>query len=185
MPNNDVQTHHRKLFEKIVSRGPNAYNDFVNILEESFPNAFAILQNENNGNNFNQDNLNCAYSQSDILLRACWPFGGAAANSDNDDDDEYAMPNAIIELREYTERLPAVNFTVIKSDKIHYSIATSTYRMESKFRGVAFIANIINFRNKEPRRGAEVDRNNLVTLLREMGYTIFYYEDLTKNVRHE
>lgn len=183
MPN-DVQTRHRKLFEKIVHRGPKAYDDFVTILEESFPNAFALLQNENNGNNFNQDNLNCTYSQSDTLLRACWPFGAAAANSDND-DDEYAMPNPNIELTEYTEQLPAVNFTVIKSDIIRYSIETSTYRMESKFRGVAFIANIINFRRKEPRRGAEVDRDNLVTLLREMGYTIFYYEDLTKNVRHE
>lgn len=56
--------------------------------------------------------------------------------------------------------------------------------MESNRRGMAFIANIINLRNPkvEPRYGAYTDRNNLVTLLREMGFKIFYYEDLTKEV---
>lgn len=57
-----------------------------------------------------------------------------------------------------------------------------TYNMKSRVRGVLFFVNIINFANnfKKRRNGAENDHANLVTLFRELGYIIFYYEDLTK-----
>ena len=55
------------------------------------------------------------------------------------------------------------------------------YPMKSKKRGVFFFINIIEFKSeKNNRRGAEMDRENLITLFREMSYTIFYYEDLTR-----
>lgn len=58
-----------------------------------------------------------------------------------------------------------------------------TYNMKSKERGVLFFVNIINFADnfKKKRNGAEIDHANLVTLFRELGYKIFYYEDLTRD----
>lgn len=53
------------------------------------------------------------------------------------------------------------------------------YRMQSKPRGIFFFVNIIKF-DKKPRHGADMDRENLVTLFRELGFTNYYYEDLTK-----
>lgn len=41
-----------------------------------------------------------------------------------------------------------------------------------------FLVNIVNFKGKEPRNGAYVDRANMIHLFREMGFTIFYYEDI-------
>ncbi|KAG5681440.1 hypothetical protein PVAND_010876 [Polypedilum vanderplanki] len=55
------------------------------------------------------------------------------------------------------------------------------YSMRSARRGVLFFVNIIKFQDeKTNRRGAENDRENLVTLFREMNFTVFYYEDLTR-----
>jgi len=55
------------------------------------------------------------------------------------------------------------------------------YSMKSRRRGVLFFVNIINFENaKTNRNGAHRDRENLVTLFREINFTVFYYEDLTK-----
>lgn len=51
---------------------------------------------------------------------------------------------------------------------------TPVYSMNSKKRGVFFFVNIV-----ENRDGAEVDKQNMVTLFRILGYTIFYYENLT------
>lgn len=53
------------------------------------------------------------------------------------------------------------------------------YKMQSKPRGVFFFVNIITFEKKH-RNGADMDRENLVTLFRELGFTVYYYEDLTK-----
>lgn len=60
------------------------------------------------------------------------------------------------------------------------------YSMKSKKRGVFFFVNIIKFQDeKTNRRGAERDRENLVTLFREMNFTIFYFENLSKVELHE
>jgi hypothetical protein len=54
------------------------------------------------------------------------------------------------------------------------------YSMKSPKRGVFFFVNIIKFPHKKERKGADSDRENLVTLFRELGYKIFYYEDITR-----
>lgn len=55
------------------------------------------------------------------------------------------------------------------------------YPMTSTRRGVIFIVNIIKYKNNThpTRNGAEADRDNLLSLFRQLGFTVFYYEDLT------
>lgn len=56
------------------------------------------------------------------------------------------------------------------------------YPMRNRNRGVVFIVNIITYMNdtNPTRNGAETDRENLVCLFRQLGFTVFYYEDLTR-----
>lgn len=58
-----------------------------------------------------------------------------------------------------------------------------TYPMNGRHRGVFVLVNNIHFNRKNPRKGAGADRDNLVALFRQMGFTILLYEDLYKNVR--
>lgn len=45
---------------------------------------------------------------------------------------------------------------------------------------IFIIVNIINLDNNENRKGADCDRDNLIRLFTKLGYTIFYFEDLTR-----
>lgn len=56
------------------------------------------------------------------------------------------------------------------------------YSMKSKRRGVFFFVNIIKFKgqSEKDRHGAEQDRENLITLFKEMNFTVFYYEDINR-----
>lgn len=90
-----------------------------------------------------------------------------------------------IELTEYTEEVfPNMHINVKLSDRIHGDpiAKISTYPMKGRDRGVFILVNNIHFRNKNRRNGAEVDRDNLVTLFRQMGFKILLYEDLCKDV---
>jgi caspase Dronc len=82
------------------------------------------------------------------------------------------------------EQLTTFKFTPILEVKKALQYGThpklGVYQMKSPKRGVFFFANIINFQNKKQRSGADCDRENLITLFREMGYKIFYYEDLKR-----
>lgn len=54
--------------------------------------------------------------------------------------------------------------------------------MRSSKRGVFVFVNIINFKSgKGTRGGAESDRENLITLFRELNYAVYYYEDLVRD----
>lgn len=57
------------------------------------------------------------------------------------------------------------------------------YPMRQRNRGVVFIVNVITYWNDtHPKRnGAETDKENLVSLFRQLGFTVFYYEDLTRD----
>lgn len=55
------------------------------------------------------------------------------------------------------------------------------YPMRSKNRGVLFLVNIIETNNQPDkyRNGAILDKMKLITLFREFGFKIFYYENVT------
>jgi hypothetical protein len=75
------------------------------------------------------------------------------------------------------------NFEVKRAPNFGDHPKLMKYHMKSKKRGVFFFVNIIEFQSEKSknRNGAEMDRENLVTLFREMNFTIFYYEDLTRD----
>lgn len=55
--------------------------------------------------------------------------------------------------------------------------------MKSKERGIFFFVNIINYKNGSKREGAEMDRE-LIKIFRYMNFTIFYYEEVTRDEFH-
>lgn len=57
------------------------------------------------------------------------------------------------------------------------------YSMKSRNRGVLFLVNIIEVKDqpKQYRNGAIQDKKKLICLFSQMGYEIFYYENLTLN----
>ena len=88
---------------------------------------------------------------------------------------------ADVVLQPYEEIIEPT-FEVIKSDKFHGGLE-DTYSMRSKQRGVFFLVNNIHFGDEsDTRQGAHVDRDDLITLFRGMGFIVFYYEDLKREV---
>lgn len=88
-----------------------------------------------------------------------------------------------LKLQYYTEEVkPQKNVSVKLSDRFHSSNKISTYDMKSAKRGLLFLVNIVNFEKKSTRHGATVDRDNLITLFRQMDFQVIYYEDITKAV---
>ncbi|XP_055383291.1 caspase Dronc [Condylostylus longicornis] len=190
---NDEVLKHRRLLEKVTRRGPDAYNKFVEVLQQlNYSNAAKIVRpgehsgtmtsikqkklekqasikenncisnNEKNTNNFNSDG--CIISQMDI-----------------DEKDGYSK-----DLRPYSREISSVNQNVVAKctsspQHIVNRSKIKIYQMVSKQRGVFFCVNIINFRykNQYKRSGAEIDGQSLLHLFKELGYSLFYYEDLT------
>lgn len=87
-------------------------------------------------------------------------------------------------FKPYTEPLDGPTLYPVKlSNQIHIH-EKSCYSMESNYRGVAFIVNIVNFNTtNEDRSGALRDKHNLIWLFRDMGFEVFYYQDITAKVR--
>lgn len=104
---------------------------------------------------------------------------GFAANASKTDD--------MVVLKEFTVEINSRhNYAVQKSTKFHgleSGSKVSTYRMRSINRGVLFLVNIVHFDQQgKKRNGADADRDNLIALFREMGFKIFYYENLKRDV---
>lgn len=91
-----------------------------------------------------------------------------------------ALPRQrLLELRPFEgEVQPTFPLVVKHSREFHAHPKVSVYHMHSKHRGVLFLVNIINFKQTPKRAGADADRNNLICLFRQMGFVIFYYEDI-------
>lgn len=124
-----------------------------------------LIQNENNINN------NGANDESDFQLKT------------NNDGARLSI-NESVKLKPYTEKtsfLIEPEIQVKRAEKYGSHHKLQVYNMKSPRRGVFFFVNIIRFQgDKKNRNGAEKDRENLVTLFKEMYYTVFYYEDLTR-----
>ncbi|XP_055613753.1 caspase Dronc [Uranotaenia lowii] len=73
-------------------------------------------------------------------------------------------------------------FKVVLTNRPPKTKYLDAYPMRSRNRGVVFILNIITYINDtHPKRnGADVDKDNLVYLFRQLGFTVFYYEDLSR-----
>lgn len=161
---------HRALFHKITCRGPTAFKALIQICTRQFPDAARLL-----GKEISINNKAARPRPTNTISRP----PSSIDTRDGGDDNK---------LRVFDEQLPpATAFTKVRcSTKFHGNGPTdvASYFMQSRDRGVVFLVNIIEFRNRpnKPRAGARVDKVNMVHLFREMGFTVMYYENRTANV---
>lgn len=199
------------LFEKITHRGPNAFQGLVEICKGNFVEAANLLQRKSSRlipavtsdnddddddddgmisirgkrredeekkdkRKNNRDKRNDAQS-SDVRPPANVDITDKSVSQENANERVVKLE---LFSREVQPTKLAINVT--KSKKYHTHKTLATYDMKSRHRGVFFLVNIINFNKKEPRNGASVDRDNLITLFRGMEFKIFYNEDVTSVV---
>lgn len=202
------ETRHKMLFEKITHRGPKAFQGLVEICKGNFVEAAHLLQRKasrlipftNFDNNDDDDDDDGTISirgkrregeeKKDKRKGRDKPNGvqvslDAKPNVDITDKSVSradAERNVKLELFTGEVQPTKLAINVTKSKKYHTHKTLATYDMRSRHRGVFFLVNIINFHNKEPRNGASVDRDNLITLFRGMEFKIFYNEDITSGV---
>lgn len=192
------------LFEKITHRGPHAFQGLVEICIGSFSEAANLLQRRssryipvNNSENDDDDD-------GMISIRRKRIEDKEERKKNRDKRHEQNLPEIRpppnvditdksvsrsdaernVQLVPYTKNVAPTKLAidVKKSKKYHTHKTLATYDMRSRHRGVFFLVNIINFHKKEPRNGASVDRDNLITLFRGMEFDIFYNEDITSGV---
>lgn len=109
------------------------------------------------------------------------------------EEDDAKNNNAMVESNDKDEkrkRLEEFQGKVRDLYQVELSVRPQVHRnleaypMRRRNRGVIFIVNVITYINDtHPKRnGAETDKDNLVSLFRQLGFTVFYYEDLTREV---
>lgn len=165
----------RRLLTKLTKRGPEAYQHLKDICLHHFMDALKLLEPT-------LCNLGDYHDAGGSLTQAnprLLPPKLLAINGHSDKESKN------LELRPFEEgvapdkTLLRNEFTLSTSEHRHSKIGH--YPMRSKHRGVLFFANIINFKpNKgtDTRNGADMDKNNLIWVFRQMGFVVFYYEDI-------
>lgn len=205
------ETKHKMLFEKITHRGPKAFQGLVEICKGNFVDAANLLQRKSsrmNITNFDNDDDDDDDGTISIRRKRREDEEKKDKRKGRDKQNEAQLspnpprppPNVDItdksvsradaernvKLELFTGEVQPTKLaiSVTKSKKYHTHKTLATYDMRSRHRGVFFLVNIINFHNREPRNGASVDRDNLITLFRGMEFKIFYNEDITSGEFH-
>lgn len=183
----DINNRHKQLLIKLTQRGPKAYNILLEICKElGYNEAYKFLKpasyigftdiKKNNEKQKQEWQRSQQQHQQVPTITLTRP----------------STTEAPIELKEYKEDLenedtangnePTKNIVTLATEiKTHNkdNIPLETYNMTSNCRGVLFLVNIIEFQDFDRRRnGADVDKKNLISLFRQMGFQIFYYENL-------
>ncbi|XP_062561712.1 caspase Dronc [Armigeres subalbatus] len=205
----DEATRHKKLFEKITKRGPMAFQTLLDICQHDFPIAYGLLKHGNTpnitiGSNNNRNpaqeynstyqpnrvrsiSANLGDSTSAIRQKMRNMSLGSRSVSEEDDSrnnndmSETTDKGGLRRLEEFREKVQSP-YQVELSARPQKHRLLDAYEMRRRNRGVAFIVNVITYKNEThpTRNGAEADRDNLVSLFRQLGFTVFYYEDLTR-----
>ncbi|XP_054735283.1 caspase Dronc-like [Anastrepha obliqua] len=174
---------HQKLFEKIIHRGPEAFQKLIKILRYlDNVRALQILESEEEFCCLREKNVRCFSERSrsptenpiqqiPISVPVQTPD---IPNSLRSKVDENARPI----LEEYSGPVsPKQKYEVKKADRIHTNELIDTYKMESKEnRGVLFIANFINTQTGY-RNGAINDSYALIYVFKQLGFKIFVTTD--------
>lgn len=199
----DEQVKLKSIYTKLKHRGPKAFQKLLEILKEnSYERAYNLLSSStvpaqsytNVTPVVTEDNrfVSISNTRSTNLQRTMSnTLPSSNGHLDVRNNNEEARPQTdgsilskkIIKLEPYTTKTSfnIENLEVKKAEDFGKHTLLPVYKMRSRRRGVFFFVNIIKFQDsKTDRRGAERDHDNLVTLFREMGFTIFYYENLTR-----
>lgn len=195
----------------LMNKFPDAY-DYFNHLETVYDDISLARSRTSGRshivNNNNNTNTNCVNNSvenprecsppktntmNDVTLRPIereqsppTPLG-AIGSTANGSTSNGSKTDDVVCLKEFTLPLKSRhNYAVQKSTKFHgleSGSKVSTYRMRSINRGVLFLVNIVHFDQQgKKRNGADADRDNLIALFREMGFKIFYHENLKRDV---
>lgn len=77
------------------------------------------------------------------------------------------------------------NIVVTKARAYGSTDISSSYEMKSKNRGYLFFVNISEFKdNSKFRKGAAIDKANMITMFREMDFKIQYHENISLKEFH-
>lgn len=150
---------HRRLLEKITKRGPEAFDKLLQICNES------------------------GYQEAHKILKPTGTYNANGFHSIRDSTTESnpQIQEVDIRLEPYTEQTnPLYTVNVEKSTVINSNRITC-YNMYSAKRGVFFFVNNTSIGQTE-RRTAHMDKDYLISLFRGLGFTIFYYENITLKV---
>ncbi|CRK98981.1 CLUMA_CG012460, isoform A [Clunio marinus] len=203
----DDMDRNRLLFMKLTHRGPKAFDRIIDILKENnFEEAYKILNAspipaatftskddvvmEDENRFLSIKGTTNKISSNSIPYAPPSPIDYSVDSDDKDSTTTFDGSNMTkiikkkIKLEPYTAKTSFYDrdLEVKRAANFGSHPKLQVYNMKSKKRGVFFFVNIIKFvAGKADRTGAEQDRENLVTLFREMNYTVFYYEDLTRN----
>lgn len=183
----DERTRHKNLLIKITQRGPTAFTVFKGICETDFTEAAEILKQrpvEENRRTFlsisNSKKENERERREMYEGKTASKFKAGTSRSSNTNGNKNKDNIRLIPYDGPIHR----QLEVKRATK--FSVATlkgiETYQMRSKHRGVLFLVNIIDFHDKDKRRnGAEVDKDRLLDLFDQMGFSLFYYENINSD----
>uniref|UniRef100_A0A2M4AQU3 Putative caspase-1 n=1 Tax=Anopheles triannulatus TaxID=58253 RepID=A0A2M4AQU3_9DIPT len=192
----DETNRHKRLFEKITKRGPKAFTILLDICQRHFPGAYALLYPASNNNNQMHSTLNPKRQRSisfNVLSRS-----NTQRSQGDVEDGKNIMSSTLSEeskccLEVYPNMLPhTFTVTLTRSPSSMdttfdaqrgQNVKVPSYSMKSRNRGVAFIVNVIDFvKNVHPKRnGADIDGRNLISIFQQLGFVVFYYENITKS----
>lgn len=182
----DEITRHKKLFEKITKRGPKAFETLLYICQQKFPNAYLILKPSSNANRMHPTlNPQRVRSVSCNVAPKVYSFRGSGDVEDgkaNNLAEQALAEESKCMLQLYPDILPTSSFSVKRTEgPLESHPKVPAYPMKSRNRGVAFIVNVITFlKDVHPKRnGADIDGQNLISLFQQLGFVVFYYEDIT------
>ncbi|EAT36368.1 AAEL011562-PA [Aedes aegypti] len=205
----DEASRHKKLFEKITKRGPHAFDILVSICQRNFPTAYKLLKNGNvstvgsSSRNSSQFEFNSTYHPNRVRSISAGDYSGSEllrqrlanlsigspsyseeddAKNNNDTVEETTDKGGKRRLQEFGEKVRSL-YKVELSARPQSHRILEAYEMRRRNRGVVFIVNVITYINEThpTRNGAEADKYNLVSLFQQLGFTVFYYEDLTSD----
>ncbi|XP_062699628.1 caspase Dronc-like [Aedes albopictus] len=205
----DEATQHKKLFEKITKRGPMAFLTLLDICQHNFPIAYELLKNGGGSSLYQRnpeykslyrpnrvrsvsagDYINYVNSAEIVRQR----LGNLSIGSQSlaEEDDTKNNNDTVDEtgetggekrlLQEFREPVRSQYQVELAVRRQNHRILEA-YEMRKRNRGVVFIVNVITYINEThpTRNGAEADKDNLVSLFQQLGFTVFYYEDLTSD----
>lgn len=192
------------LYKKLTHRGPTAFAKLLEILKENEYESshrmlsastvpFATFSNDDVVNEENKFLSIRATSNKPMRSNSYSPPSPIIIDNNNGEsgtEDSVTSPDGCfnrskkIKLELYTKKT-TFHFDTDVEVKRAANFGThpklQVYSTKSKARGVFFFINIIQFKNeKTNRKGAEKDKENLITLFTEMNFKVFYYEDLTR-----
>lgn len=170
---------HEELLKRITESGPDAFQDLVDICESNFWDAADFLT---------------SFKKPERIVQI--GYGRAFASCRNQTDPVKVEKDGIISSFFKRDIIPNIQLELFTDDSIEdetmrvtkavrfCSGNILTYPMMSKNRGVLFFVNIIEIQHRADkyRHGAELDKMKLITLFREFGFKIFYYENVTLKV---